>query len=355
MSTAKHKLPTLSSGQIKAGRNQAGFTIIELMIGIALGFILSGMVVSVYINNKKVYTETLVFSAMQENTRFAMRQISHDLRMAGFFGGADRLAIENSTGVAGMTLTPACHGGGVGFDPFANLDYTEVIAVHHYATTTTLLPACLAAHDVVVGTDILYVRFALPVALADVQSDRTYIVSGLEQAKHYLGSEIIATTDLTIPGGEIPDGEIFEYRHHVYFVSMRHANERPSLRRLRLQGNLWIEEIIAEDIEDIHFVMGVANTEGQVQRYYVNPSEVPNWRNVTAMNFFVRSQIKMNDPTFVDRRIYAYGNRNFNPQTDNLVFINQGGATVSRSFARNRRRLNETTVTIYNNQMTMRQ
>lgn len=324
------------------------------MIGIALGFILSAMLVSVYINNKKVYTDTLVFSAMQENTRFAMRQLSQDLRMAGFFGGADRLAIENSVGVQGLGLTPACHVGGVGFDPFSNRDYTQVIAVHHFDSSQSILPPCLAGKEVVLGSDILFVRFSEPVTLDEVQEGRTYIVSGLEQAKHFLGSEIIANENLTVPGGEIPDGEIFEYHNRVYFVSMRHGKDRPTLRRLRLEGNTWVEETIAEDIEDIHFILGVANDAGQVQRYYDNPADINNWNNVVAVNFFVRSQIKMNDPGFVDKRVYQYGNRNFNPQTENISHMGESGA-IGRSYAHNRRRLNETTVTIYNNQMTVRQ
>lgn len=358
--TAIKKQLKQPSGFCRIGSNQAGFTIIELMIGIALGFIVSIMVVGVYLNSRKAKIDTDALSAMQENTRFAMNQLSKDIRMAGFFGGADRLAITNSDGVTAMTLTPVCHAIGMGFAPYENQNYNQVISVHPYASGTASLPPCLVGRDVVIGSDILFVRYAIPTELANVENDKTYIVSGIEQAMHYTGSEIITDSKLTepkltAPGGKIPDGKLFEYRYYVYFVSMRHSQERPSLRRLSLEGNIWFEEVIAEDIEDIHFVVGVAGSEGQIQRYYKNVADVPDWTKVVAVNFFVRSQIRRHDLKFQDKRTYTYGNRNFTPLTENISFVGSANDNISRSYSRYQRRLNETTVTIYNNQMSLRQ
>jgi type IV pilus assembly protein PilW len=326
--------------------NEQGFTLIELMIGITLGLILSGMLISVYINNKKVYHENLVFSAMQENTRFAARHLGHDLRMAGFFDGADRLAILNSASVNALITTPptACHGSGFGFTPYEN--YNQVISVYRIATTSTPLPTCLNTMQLVVGSDILFVRLAIPVELNDVQN-------GIERTRHMMGSEV--TADLIAPEGDIPDGKILEYRYHVYFVSMRDGAAFPSLRRLRLEGGSWIEEMVADGIEDVHIILGIASSGGALTRYYKNATDIPStdWENVVAAKFFIRSQIKLAEPGFSDKRIYEYGNRSFNPRLHQITFF-ANGSTVSRSYDRYKRRLSETSLTLYNNQMQLR-
>ena len=62
----------------------AGFTIVEIMIALALSAILLGGVVQVYSNSKHTYRVTENVARMQENSRFVMDILTKEIRMAGF-------------------------------------------------------------------------------------------------------------------------------------------------------------------------------------------------------------------------------------------------------------------------------
>jgi len=62
----------------------AGFTLVEIMIALALSTVLLSGVVQVYSNSKQTYRMTENVARMQENSRFAMDILTKEIRMAGF-------------------------------------------------------------------------------------------------------------------------------------------------------------------------------------------------------------------------------------------------------------------------------
>lgn len=75
-----------------AKRQQAGLSLIELMVAIVIGSLLLLGATSLLINNKRIYQTQDQLGRMQENARFAVQRMFHDISMAGYFG---------CTGVAG--------------------------------------------------------------------------------------------------------------------------------------------------------------------------------------------------------------------------------------------------------------
>lgn len=65
-------------------RTARGFTLVELMVAIAIGLFLSAVTGTVYLNSKNMFNYQDAMSRLQENARFAMERISRDVRMAGF-------------------------------------------------------------------------------------------------------------------------------------------------------------------------------------------------------------------------------------------------------------------------------
>lgn len=61
-----------------------GFTLVELMVAIAIGLFLSAVTGTVYLNSRNIFNYQDAMSRLQENARFAMERISRDVRMAGF-------------------------------------------------------------------------------------------------------------------------------------------------------------------------------------------------------------------------------------------------------------------------------
>jgi len=80
--------PALSRDRRNSGRRHGarGMTLIELLIALALTLLLTGAAALVTVNSKGVLRENAAIARVQDNARFAIDSITHDLRMAGFGG-----------------------------------------------------------------------------------------------------------------------------------------------------------------------------------------------------------------------------------------------------------------------------
>lgn len=63
-----------------------GFGLVELMIALLLGVILALGVAQIFVSARQTYTVQQSNARMQEDARFALGMIVHDLRMVGMFG-----------------------------------------------------------------------------------------------------------------------------------------------------------------------------------------------------------------------------------------------------------------------------
>lgn len=62
---------------------ERGFSLVELMIALALGLFLTGVAISIVVNNRQTFRTAENQARMQENARAAFEMISRDLRGAG--------------------------------------------------------------------------------------------------------------------------------------------------------------------------------------------------------------------------------------------------------------------------------
>lgn len=84
-------------------RQHRGFTIVELMISIALGMLIIAGVAQVYLSNRNSFTTEEGLARVQENGRYANYMLSKDLRMAGFVGCGN----QNNIRIANLIKTPS--------------------------------------------------------------------------------------------------------------------------------------------------------------------------------------------------------------------------------------------------------
>ena len=68
-----------------------GFSLVELMVAITIGAIILAGAVTLFVNNRDTYKTTNALSRLQETARYALGMMVKDIRMAGYFGCADRL------------------------------------------------------------------------------------------------------------------------------------------------------------------------------------------------------------------------------------------------------------------------
>jgi len=73
----------------QSGKAQNGFTIIELLIAMALGLTLIASAVTIFSGSRKSVELNSALTDMQDSARFALDAITRDVRMAGFQGCVD--------------------------------------------------------------------------------------------------------------------------------------------------------------------------------------------------------------------------------------------------------------------------
>lgn len=84
-------------------RPQAGFSLIELMVALTLGLVVSMGVMQVFISAKNTYITQNSASAIQEDARFALTKMVQEIRMVGMFGCLNTITPYDSTAAAFTT------------------------------------------------------------------------------------------------------------------------------------------------------------------------------------------------------------------------------------------------------------
>jgi len=68
-------------------QSQRGFTLVELMVGLAIGLLITSGVLSFYISSMRANRENLELSMLNQELNSMLLLIEHDVRRAGFWAG----------------------------------------------------------------------------------------------------------------------------------------------------------------------------------------------------------------------------------------------------------------------------
>ncbi len=146
---------------MKPSARQSGFSLIELLIAITLGLVLTAGLISVFVSSKQGYRVQESRGRMQENVRFSMEYLSQAVRLADFFGSAQPATVT-VLGTPSYTGAGGCENGWL-INPNEGL--------RGYGGGTTYpgdgLPSdCLNSSTVayIPSSDVLAVRYADPSA-----------------------------------------------------------------------------------------------------------------------------------------------------------------------------------------------
>lgn len=139
---------------MKVSDRRAGFSLVELMVSMALSLVLLGGVASIFVSSRTTYEASDRLARIEEDGRFALNMIVRDLRAAGYVGCSKRAAEEN-------TVTTLRGGGGAwrfdlgveGFNGSKGSGWTPPF-------DSTMVPEALDA------SDVLLVRVPRPGNLA---------------------------------------------------------------------------------------------------------------------------------------------------------------------------------------------
>ena len=317
---------------------QHGFTLLEIFIALAIGLVIIGGTLSVFVGLKTTTTETSSMGELQENGRFAVSIITDDLLRQNFWGDFSG-NLNNGNIPLGLSLLPAaqpngdCVGGGINNGSFPQAAGAfRTLWAQQVDSGTSLLNGCItnAAYDSSTNfnSDVIQIKravataFTAPVVPADLSNNRYYIQSNLTSANILPGNIAVIPT--------LTGARIWEYQHHVYYIredAIGTSGEVvPVLMQGRLQRatNAMSFNMLVEGIERIHYMFGVdTDGDGIVNAYISSENMTENyWDNannvrILAVKLYVLVRAIREDNNYTNDNVYQMGNRSFDADGDN--------------------------------------
>lgn len=320
-------------------RSAAGFTLVELMIAITIGLILTAAVITLFLGQRATYGFQESLSRVQENGRFAIQLMSTDLRHAGFFGCVRREQIESQLNPTTDPLFGLLFGPGA--PPVIGWEHTNTGPNNHYqlgtpgnwASTSGIDMPSLGSQNgpLVPGSDVVVITRAQPIdaAVSDFQTSganfhldgpsglpgRSIVVAvtgdcrggDMWQKQNASNAGVISRGSGGNPGNVSPSGNPFEYLDHydsnsqilsfvanAYYIAEQGSySDEPALFRANLTPpvNGTDAQPVVEGVESMQVLYGIDTSEDRTANSYVTASEVPDWGRVVSVriSLLVRS------------------------------------------------------------------
>lgn len=301
---------------------QRGFSLVELMVASTIGLVLLTALVALFLSSKVSHTDTERRGFLYDNGRYALAALGDELRLADFWGAARPTDIVSHAQLD--ALVSDCSGNAAG--------YGYNVSLWASTAASTSVATCLT--NTQTSSDVLFIKHvaSTPTLAANIAAGRTYLAANASKAILFDGAD---TAPTTVTGGDVPNGQIWEYVATAYYVSTATAG-LPTLMRQRLVGSTWsTAEEVAAGVERVRLLFGVDSSGDGVPDSYVNAASA-DWANVVAVKIYLLMRSAASDPTYSDTKTYQLGDITVDPNPDDGYHRTVFDTTVS---LRNRRLL----------------
>lgn len=318
----------------------AGFTLVELMVSMAVGLLLLAGMATMFVANNRAQAEVEKANRQVENGRYAMQVLSSDLSNAGYYGEFNPTPMADPAAVPGICDTA-----------IGTLRTNLAIPVQGVDNAVPANFACLPGLKS--GTDILVVRRVQTCVAgtgncAAANTGGVLFQASLCMQTSELGSAdaadhfMLATTVASMthrgractPTSTTPLAPIRRFVTHVYYIATSHnADDNiPTLMRAELGTTAGAPAYsvlpLVEGIENMQFEYGIdTDTNGPPDLYNANPATanscaaagcaVLNWRGVVSVKLNLLARSTVITPGYVDSKTYSLGRKA--DGTDNAV------------------------------------
>lgn len=285
----------------RAGGRQAGISLVEMMVALALGLLVTGVIGTVYLGSRQSYRVEEALSRIQENGRFALEVMGRDIRMAGYMGCSSR------------TLTPK----NTLNNPTAfNYNFAEPLVGYESTGVGTWSPAVDPdINDKLSGSDVLTLRSAIEAnaridepfmnnssadihvtADSDLKVDEIVMVSDCAAAAIFqitnfnvsgAGNNVVHNTGGTSPGNATKDlGKTFKNDAAILLPSTvtyyLRNNPAAAPALYRISATPPTGELI-ENVEGMQILYGVDTDGDLTANRYVAANTVANMAEVMSV------------------------------------------------------------------------
>ncbi|HEY0819752.1 MAG TPA: PilW family protein [Rhizobacter sp.] len=346
--------------KLQSRRYMTGISLVEMMVAIAIGLVITAVMSVVYINSRSAGNRQTQLSGMQQSVRMAFEYMAFDARMVGHLGCFTRHSptelvlsspadISNNfrLGVEGYEYMGTGPNNTFALPSALPADTTSASSWTNSptATTATVPLASISGSSTVgltPGSDILIVRSAgvgRPVRLSGTVAgpataipidnrstgtcpDGTANVSGFcansfgiiasctnaqtFQVTNIAGASLTLGSPLQVgPVYAANASEVFPMQTAIYYVKRSSNDTTTSLYRRVLDGAQDQEQELIENIESLQVRYGIDSTapdpDGIIDGDYVTADTVTDWSRVIA----VRVSLLMRSPNREDGGLVA--------------------------------------------------
>ena len=299
-------------------RSALGMTLVELMVGLAVGLFVSLIAIAVFVSTRTLNVVNNSSARLGENARLAVEALQEDLRHAGFQGCHDLAAVApasmlNSaaaatagfldtgiTGVAGhrgtgTAFAPALGAALAGLTPPPNVN-SDIVTVRVPADNlslgltammpTTTAPPQVGTGGASVGTlrqgDIALVADCKAAAIFQITSNPT-TAGALAHAVDATFSPGNAAANLPQRFGDAAAVYRLETRHYYVAPSVLHAGGNALWRfRVPCAGCTDNPQELASGVDRLNVLWGVDTDGDQTVNQYLAADAVTAWEQVGA-------------------------------------------------------------------------
>jgi len=327
-----------------ARKASIGLALIELMIALTVGSILTAGVIQIFISNKAAYKLNEEYSLLQENGRRTLRRLGYSIMMADHWGimttndvGSKMLAA--GTVKSAVTGIGNCDGDWVVETSTTNGDvvasgivgYEGESSLSAVVTNSGLPSGCIVDSEYVANSDIIVLRYADAGQLVDKSflgstsapnfAKTVFIRGGVNN----INKVIFPFTEVVL-GGEVqnlgvPDVDgVYNYPYSVELYYLRNCttkdsgtgclDNKPALVHMRLSSETGsapelVEEVVAENIEQLQFLYGVdLDNDGNLDEYN-SADAITDWAQVISVSVSFISRTGIKSPEFSDSNTYT--------------------------------------------------
>lgn len=317
---------------MKTTLRHSGYSVIELMIAMSLGVLVTGGMVSLFIAGKQSYSETERAARMQENGRTALYVLADELRHANFWGPViDNRSIrllDNDTnednnsfsGCASWAYAPVANSSAnLTADPLVGSDsLSSLLAMSNLSTDCTSDVANISTNSSIVAIKRVSSGTATWSALSADELMMRGNSGGAMMARK-AGSSSILPAPYT--GGPSASQTDWYYRPKIFFVSNASdcgttSDNTPTL--CVAEGTTAVVQSVyplVNGIEVMHIEYGIdTDDDGAPNAYYTSTNAV------TGVPVTANVYLLLRDPTpdyhYIDENCYTLGSKTYPDPAD---------------------------------------
>lgn len=320
--------------------DQRGMTLPELMIGMLLGILILLGLTSLFVQSKRSFKQDELIARMQEDARFAMGELRHDIGMAGFWAN-----LLDGTIISEIGTIAAATGG------TAQLyDYSRAFTVvDNGSSADKLLGQTL--DDMVDKTDAIGIVKVSGVAAATAVTDATGSTTDANvaaarnqlltnsgniaylQTNGVVGVMTTATNAPATAAATVVPAEFsyWQYDPEIYWVrsyAVAKGDGIPTLCRKYLLNGAITTEVVAQGIEDMQIEYGVDRSgDGYADQYVADPTTDEMDRVISARIYLLVRSVEP-DVNYLNDHTYDYSNAGIAPYTPNDQYYRRVFATT---------------------------